>query len=334
MRATSGEKRATSLTPWFKFKFPFSITGGFMKQILLFLGFGLLNFAIAQEDIVYQDYMTFGRREPVSLGSVFSALGNEPIFFNPASVALVTDNRINFGGSYSDLGNSYMLSWTAPNLSISSALHKADINDSTYNAYQKDLLKFSFAVSNQDLGIRLNKLTLALGVAAKLQSDKLFSEEGDDFGGDAVSIDLGFHLSWQYLTFEIAMLNINEPNLGDSDLSYARAFSICTRYLSPSGFTIAVQGINSRTYAGSDFGLNIAAQQAFFNNRLVSRLQLTSFFSGTEATMQNISGSVGYRPLVKQKLYFLQDIEISYTLSFLAMPKTVGTHLFVMTKYF
>ena len=97
---------------------------------------------------------------------------------------------------------------------------------------------------------------------------------------------------------------------------------------------IALQGIGSKTYAGSDIGINLAAQQSFYDQRLVSRMQLTSFFSGTEAMMQNISGSVGYRPVVPEDLYFLQDLEFSYALSFLALPQNVGTHLIVITKYF
>lgn len=307
-----------------------------MKKIILFtlIYSCLIPICQAQEDIVYTDYMLFGRREPASLGSVYSALANEPIFFNPASVALVTDNRITIGGSVSDLGNSYMLSWTAPNLSVSSAMHSTDVDDSTYQEYRKELLKFSFAISNEDLGFHLNNIFVGFGIAAKWMSDHLFDADNKEFGGNAVSMDVGLHLTWQYLSFELTALNINQPKIGETDLSYARAFSFCTRYRARSGFMIAVQGINSSTYAGSDFGINIAAQQGFFSQRLISRLQLTSFFKGSEATMQNISGNVGYRPLMPSQLDFLEDVEISYTLSFLSMPQTIGTHLIVLTKYF
>ena len=95
-----------------------------------------------------------------------------------------------------------------------------------------------------------------------------------------------------------------------------------------------LSGDSSRTYAGSDVGINIAAQQSFLDHRFISRIQLTSFFSGTEVIMQNISGSVGYRPIVSEKFAVFQDIEISYALSFLSMPQTVGTHMVVLTKYF
>ena len=79
----------------------------------------LFSFCQAQEELIHSDYMTFGRKEPASLGAIFSALGSDPIFLNPANVAVLTDNRIVIGGSFSDIGNSYMLSWTAPNISIS-----------------------------------------------------------------------------------------------------------------------------------------------------------------------------------------------------------------------
>ena len=104
-----------------------------MKQFILGFICSLIMFADchAQDDLVNTDYMIFGRKEPASLGSIFSALGTDPIFLNPASVAIITDNRVTMGGSLSDLGNSYMLAWTAPNLSISSALHVASLNYST-----------------------------------------------------------------------------------------------------------------------------------------------------------------------------------------------------------
>jgi hypothetical protein len=65
-------------------------------------------------------------------------------------------------------------------------------------------------------------------------------------------------------------------------------------------------------------GFNLATQQTFLDYRLISRVQLTSFFSGTEAIMQNISGSVGYRPVVPEEFAVFQDIEFSYALSFLS----------------
>lgn len=307
-----------------------------MKNLILIVNIVFIFMSVlkAQDDLVNSDYLTFGRKEPASLGTVFSALTNEPIFLNPASVALITDNRITIGGSISDLGTSYMLSWTAPNFSISSARHTATLRDSVYSEYQKELLKFSFAVSNTDINWAISNLYLSAGFAVKTLSDRLSGGTEEKFGGDALSYDLGVHLFWRYLSFELAMLNVNAPNLAETDLRYARAVSIVGRYHSPSGFVLAIQGINSSTYAGSDLGIHLAAEQSFWDNRLISRVQLTSFFKGTRATMQNISGSIGYRPMVRSELMNLQDIEFNYTLSFLAMPQTVGTHMIVLTKYF
>ena len=50
--------------------------------------------------------------------------------------------------------------------------------------------------------------------------------------------------------------------------------------------------------------------------------------------MQNISASVGYRPVVPENIAALQDFELSYALSFLSLPQTVGTHLLILTMYF
>ena len=219
------------------------------KYITLF-SILILSLCQAQDDVINTDYMIFGRKEPASLGSMFSALDNEPIFFNPANVAFITDNRIMIGYSQSDLGDSYMLSWTSPNISISSARHIATLQDSDYSEYRKDLLKFSFAVSNADLGITIGNTILSAGVAVKQLSDRLSEKDSTEFGGDALSVDLGLHITWKVITFELAVLNSNSPQMGDTDLSYARALSLCLRYKSPSGFIIALQGISSSNYAG------------------------------------------------------------------------------------
>jgi hypothetical protein len=310
--------------------------GGNMKTLIniLISIFILISLCQAQENEINEDYLIFGRKEPVSPGSMFSALGDEPIFLNPANVAFITDNRIMIGGSNSDLGYSYLLSWTAPNISISSARHKLKLQDSDYKEYQKDLLKFSFAFSNRDMGFNFGNTMISAGLAVKQLADQLFEKDSSDYGGDALSMDLGLQITWKMLTFEWAVLNINAPQLGETDLSYARAMVLGARYKSSSGFIIAFQGISSSTYAGSDLGINVAAQQSFLNHRLVARIQLTSFFSGTEATMQNISASIGYRPVVPEQYSAFQDLELSYAMSFLSMPQTVGTHMLVLTKYF
>lgn len=62
-------------------------------------------------------------------------------------------------------------------------------------------------------------------------------------------------------------------------MTYGRGFLVGGRFSTPAGLTIALQGIGGNTYAGSDFGLNIGAEQSFFQHHLITRLQLTSFFS-------------------------------------------------------
>ena len=303
------------------------------KYIILFF-ISVFSVCQAKNDLINKDYTIFGMKEPASLGSFFSTLGNDPIFFNPVSVAFITDNRIIIGYTQSDVGDGYLISWTSPNFSISNARHIANLQESNYSEYRKDLLKFCFAFSNIDFGLNFGNILLSSGIAVKHISDRLFDGAGAEFGGNALSIDLGFHLSWDVLDFELAILNINSPRIGGTDLNYARGVSLCLRYQSPSEFMIGMQGITSDSYAGSDIGINLAAQQSFLDHRLTSRIQLTSFFKETEAIMQNISAGIGYRPQFPEKYSAFQDIEFSYALSFLSLPQTVGTHLLVLTKYF
>jgi len=293
--------------------------------------------ACSQQDFLSEDYKIFGRKEPISQGSLFGVVGANTILINPANIAYITDNRINFGGGLSEIGYGSFISWMAPNVSISSASQTLDLNEVRNGQHhEKKFLHFCFGVSSNDLGFGSGEKTVALGVAVKRQADILSdADENKIAGGNAVSIDLGLIVKMKAITFEVAVVDLNNPELSDSKLSYDRGFIFGGRLTTKSGLTIALQGIGGNTYADSDFGLNLGAEQSFFNHRLVSRLQLTSFFMGSQATMQNISGGVGYRLNPKYGLVsFLQDLEFSYALSFLAMPNNVGTHLVAITKYF
>ena len=271
----------------------------------------------------------------MTTGSTFSALGTSTIFVNPANLAFVADNQITFGGNVSDQGRGMFIAWMAPNLSISSADQRLTLNDASGQDHKKQLLNFCFALSTNDIGYPSEKFAIAAGFAIKRQADWLYDTNSQKIGGDAISIDVGFLIKWKQIAFEVTALDINNPQLGDSDIYYGRGFIVGGRYTTPAGFMIALQGIGGDTYAGSDLGLNIAAEQSFFNHRLVSRVQLTSFFDGSNATMQNVSGGIGYRPRFKDnKLLFLEDLEFSYSLSFLSLPMNIGTHLVVITKYF
>lgn len=177
--------------------------------------------------------------------------------------------------------------------------------------------------------------SLGIGVAVKRQADRLLNLNNQKIaGGNSVSVDLGLLFKWQQLDLEAVILDVNTPKLSDSDVSYGRGFIIGGRFTTRAGLTIALQGIGGNA-AGSDFGMSFGAQQTFMENRLISRLQLTFFFTGLEATMQNISASIGYRLNPKKGTRtFLKDVEFSYALSFLALPRNVGTHMLVITKYF
>ena len=309
----------------------------FAKIYIIFLAVLTAGAASAQYSFITYDYQNFGRKEPISLGAVFSALGSSPILVNPANIAFVTDNRVNFGGGSSVYGSGSFISWMAPNLSISSSTQKLDLSDTLDLNYEKQLLHFNFGISTSDLGHANEKKEFAIGFAVKRQADRV--KTGDDIteGGDAVSVDIGTLLKIRSFAFEFVIVDINNPDLNSpvSQLSYDRGYILGGRMTTKAGLILALQGIGGGTHSGSDFGLNIAAEQSFLQHRLISRMQLTSFFSGSEATMQNISCGVGYRLDPKEKLIiYLKDMEFCYALSFLSLPKNIGTHLVSLTKYF
>ena len=134
----------------------------------------------AQEGFLSEDYQIFGRKEPISLGSLFSTLAAGNIFVNPANIAFVTDNRINFGRGESGVGNGMFISWSAPNLSISSSTQKIrqfssgpDEIGQLNGEHEKQLLHFNFGISAQDLGYQGKNSSFGIGVAVKRQADRL-----------------------------------------------------------------------------------------------------------------------------------------------------------------
>ncbi|MCK4338773.1 MAG: hypothetical protein KAW87_02135 [Candidatus Cloacimonetes bacterium] len=312
-----------------------------IKSTILIITYFLVTISLfAQNNFLSEDYKLFGRKEPISLGSVFSALATSPIMANPASVAFVTDNRISIGLSTSEIGSGLFFSCMAPNLSISSATQTATKNDSIEQDHKKQLLHFNFSISSEDLGFSKDGNIIAIGISVKRQMDKLIQNDETIEGGNAVSVDVGMLYKWKQLTMEVIIVDINNPKLNNTtedttEVSYKTSFIVGGRYTTARGLTIAVQGIGGESYTDSDWGINLGAEQSFLNYRLISRIQMTSFFKGSEATMQNISGNIGYRLDPKYSwANFLKDLELSYTLSFLTMPKVVGTHLLTLTKYF
>ncbi len=252
------------------------------------------------------------------------------------NVAFVSDNRINFGHGQSGIGNGTFFSWMAPNLSISSSVQKVELSDSNRVNHEKQLLHFSFGFSTKDLGSNSENSAIGVGFAIKRQADRLYAPgRQKTAGGNSISIDVGLLFKWKQMALEMVVLDINNPELSNSDASYGRGFIVGGRFTTTAGLTIALQGTGGNSYAGSDFGLSFGAEQSFLEHRLITRLQLTSFFAGSEARMQNISAGIGYRLDPKNNLVtFLKDLEFSYALSYLALPENVGTYMVVITKYF
>ena len=73
--------------------------GSRLACLLILLGaVGGCQTLFGQEyNLSFDDYKTFGRKAPMTLGSTFSTLGHFTPLENPADLAFVTDNRIAFG---------------------------------------------------------------------------------------------------------------------------------------------------------------------------------------------------------------------------------------------
>jgi hypothetical protein len=307
-----------------------------MKYIEIILIIVLSSSLLAQSNGLQDDLKYYGRKQPLSLGSAFGALGTSPILVNPGNVAWMTDNRISAGVMASGSGYGYYISWLAPNFSISNARQINYLEAAWTDQFRKDLLQFNFGISNNDLGLQNEDVSFAAGMNFNHLSDRLDNElDSEIISGEANTIDVGILVKWQVLILEMTLLNMNEPSTGGADSAYQRGWIIGGRYENQQGLKISLQGMTGAYFAGTDFGLNLGAEQSFLERRLVSRFQLTYFYDGASAVMQNLSGSLGYRFSSKGRLILpLKDLEMNYTLSFLAMPKTIGTHMLVLTKYF
>ncbi len=310
-----------------------------MRYILFFIFFISTVFVYAQDNPFGEDYTYFGRKEPISIGSAFSALGSGMIPVNPADIAFRTDNRVSIGMTSGILdyngGFDYNLSWMAPNFALSSAQQYSVIDPEQEKRFEKRLMQFTFGISTIDLGLTGSAVSAALGVNLKRQLDYIQSNRERQQGGSALAVDVGLVLRLNGLVLELAVQDFNEPQIGDMNFKYERGYVIGARYQNDKGLIVALQGLSGPRYVHTDFGLNLAAEQSFFERRLIARAQLTSYFNGPEATMQNIAAGLGTRLSSKGRLWsFLKDVELAYSLSFLALPRNVGTHMLVLTKYF
>ncbi len=305
-----------------------------MRYISIFIIFIFISTLQAQDISLEDDYTLFGRKEPLTMGSAFSSLGTSTLMVNPANIAYFTDNRLALGTFASGSGYGYMVSWVAPNFSIGNARQRS-ISDLDYE-YEKTLLQFNFGISTTDLGLTGDRFSIAAGANIKQQSDWIYDTSGEKLkGGNGLAYDIGLLVKWNFLVFELAMIDMNEPELSDSRFYYNGGILMGARYQNNTGLIISLQGVSGDRYQGTDFGLNLGAEQTFFEQRLISRVQLTSYFNGPEAAMQNISCSIGYRFSSKGKLFSpIKDLELNYALSFLALPQNIGTHMLVLVKYF
>lgn len=323
--------------------------GSRLACFLLLLGaVGGCQSLFGQDNLSYNDYKIFGRKAPMTLGSTFSTLGHFSPLENPADLAFVTDNRIAFGflasgqgvGNYG-VGN--YLNFVAPNFSISGAAQEC-LNDSG-QTHEKKILQFSFGFAIGDPAPP-ESWALALGLVINPKSDgieTLFLPDTDlvAIAGDttqALAANIGGVFKIGRSKIE---LNILDIELFSDSTRYPIRFVLGFRTVTRFGMRLAVQGMPGTGYGTSDesvLGLKMGLAQSFFNARLDTRLQLVSFFDNSgQATMQNITGGVGYRlkPTgVSGVLAALLDMEFSYTLSFLAVPNIIGTHMFALVKYF
>ncbi len=313
-----------------------SATFGF-RLVCLFILLGAVGgyqTASGQDyNVSLDDYQTFGRKAPMTLGSSFSTLGNFSPLENPADLAFVTDNRIAFGFSASGQGVGNYLNFVAPNFSISGAVQDCE-NDSGYT-HTKKLLQFSFGFAIGDPAPP-ESWALAFGLALNPKSDAVEKFFGSDTS-EALAVNIGGVFKIGRSKIELNILDI----VLSGDEGYRMRFIFGYRTVTRFGMRLAVQGMPGTGYGASDesnLGLKMGLAQSFFNGRLDSRVQLVSFFDGDmNATMQCITGGVGYRlkpKKVRGVIAALLDTEFSYTMSFLAIPNIIGTHMFAVVKYF
>jgi len=293
------------------------------------------SFVWGQENPFEDDYTFYGRKEPLSLSTAFSALGSGPAPLNPADIAFRTDNRLSIGAAVSGSGYGYQVVWMAPNFSLYNA-QQTSITDTYFERHlEKNLMQFSFGFSTLDLGFGDQTAVASFGLNLKQQADYYTVEGRRLNGGNALAADLGIVLKWKWLLLDLVVQDLNSPVMGSTEYSYNQGYLIGARYQNDKGLIVALQSLSGPRYANMDFGLNLAAEQSFFEQRLIARFQLTSYFNGPQAVMQNIAGGIAYRLSSKGRLWtVLKDLEFSYTLSFLTLPHNIGTHMLVLTKYF
>ncbi len=307
-----------------------------LKRVLfcLLVGAGGHQIARGQPDMIYEDYLIFGRKSPITLGSSFSALARYNPFENPADLAFVSENKIVFDVSSSSRGSGAHISFSAPNFGLSSA------TQSVLNAngilHTKKLLRYSYGIALGDVTSPISR-AISLGISLDRSLDMLGSELIID-SAQVLTAVLGGVFKFGPSRLGITVMHI--PLHGDFGSSRTR-FVLAYQTVTSFGLRLGIQGLPGTGYGKEDpaaFGLRFGLAQSFLNGRLDSRLQLGSFYdSNLEAKMQNLTAGVGYRLNPNRRggaMAFLLDTEFSYTLSFLYIPKIIGTHMLAIAKYF
>ncbi|MCH8327660.1 MAG: hypothetical protein IID15_03945 [Candidatus Marinimicrobia bacterium] len=303
------------------------------------------------KDLVSSDFEYFGRKSTFTLGSAFNTLALFSPFDNPAGLAFTTDNHIAFDLATTGTGVGHHITLAAPNFAISSGsqTHKTFGDEYREKSFFRLAYGLGFGSSGPSDGF-----SFAVGAALTRKVDSVFA-----ISSDTTQQNQGIRV--QALMMETgAIVNIGAHRISvyvqditlNGDDVYVPRFVVGYGMVTTFGTRIAVNALPGAGYVGkipiagdssstgtvTALGLQFGVGQSFFDSRLDTRIQLSSFFSSSgEATMQNITGGIGYRlaPRRSSRLAaIIFDTEFSYTLSFLALPNINGAHLFGLVKYF
>ena len=295
------------------------------------------------KDIISHDFEFFGRKSPLTLGSAFNALATFSPLDNPAGLAYTSDNHISFDLATTGAGTGHHLTFAAPNFALSSGDQRHDPigEPSRMKSYFRLAYGLGFGSSGQSDG-----LSFALGTAINRKVDSVTIVTSAFFD----SVQQNQVIGAQALTAEVGgIINLGRHRISihvhdiviSGDKVYTARLVVGYSTVTIFGTRVAFQGMPGAGYGESGetaLGFRLGVGQSFFDSRLDTRMQLNSFFDkGGEATMQNITGGIGYR-LAPKKFSGLAaaifDTEFSYTLSVLALPNINGAHLIGLIKYF
>ena len=297
---------------------------------------------LTDKELISRDFEYFGRKSTFTLGSAFNTLAIFSPFDNPAGLAFTTDNHISFDLATTVTGSGHHITLAAPNFAISSGNQTHDSAGDEYR--EKSFFRLAYGLGFGSGGPS-EGLSFAVGAALTRKVDSVFAitsftdttQLGQGVRAQALMLEAGAIVN---LGTHRISLYIHDIILNGDDV-YVPRFVIGYRMVTSFGTRVAVNALPGAGYGESGqtaLGFQLGVGQSFFDSRLDTRIQLSSFFSSEgEATMQNITGGIGYRlaPRRSSRLAaIILDTEFSYTLSFLALPNINGGHLFGLVKHF